>query len=30
MDQAVKIKLDECKSDIKTYEDKLSTLRRSL
>lgn len=30
MDQTIKIKLDECKSDIKTYEDKLMALRRSL
>jgi hypothetical protein len=30
MDQALKIRLDECKSDIKSYEGKLSALRRSL
>jgi hypothetical protein len=30
MDQTIKIKLDECVSDIKGYEGKLSELRRSL
>lgn len=30
MDQALKIKMDECRSEIKEFSEKLETLRRSL
>ena len=30
MEQSLKIRLDECRSEIKSYSDKLDELRRSL